>query len=150
MPCDERAEVLALRPGSGMVGDDLHPRPGHGVVVLLRSPRVRGDVLDPVADPGDRLGHAVSPHGHEGQVDVLPVPEIPVRAGDLTVRHLQRVGRGALEVHGLTAEQVGEAAAGAGIALHELSPQQASLEEAFMNLTRDELEFAVELEEAVA
>jgi ABC-2 type transport system ATP-binding protein len=59
-------------------------------------------------------------------------------------------GRGALEVHGLTAEQVGEAAAGAGIALHELTPQQASLEEAFMNLTRDELEFASEMEEAVA
>ena len=58
--------------------------------------------------------------------------------------------RGALEVHGLTAEQVGEAAAGAGIALHELAPQQASLEEAFMNLTRDELEFASEMEEAVA
>jgi ABC-2 type transport system ATP-binding protein len=58
--------------------------------------------------------------------------------------------RGALEVHGLTAEQVGDAAAEAGIALHELSPQQASLEEAFMNLTRDELEFAAEVEEAVA
>jgi ABC-2 type transport system ATP-binding protein len=57
--------------------------------------------------------------------------------------------RGALEVHGLTAEQVGDAAAAAGIALHELSPQQASLEEAFMNLTRDELEFAAEIEEAV-
>jgi len=62
----------------------------------------------------------------------------------------EAAGRGALEVHGLTAEQVGEAAAGAGIALHELTPQQASLEEAFMNLTRDELEFAAELEEAVA
>jgi ABC-2 type transport system ATP-binding protein len=59
-------------------------------------------------------------------------------------------GRGALEVHGLTAEQVGEEAAGAGIALHELTPQQASLEEAFMNLTRDELEFATDVEEAVA
>ncbi len=58
--------------------------------------------------------------------------------------------RGALEVHGLTAEQVGEAAAAAGIALHELTPQQASLEEAFMNLTRDELEFASDMEEAVA
>jgi ABC-2 type transport system ATP-binding protein len=58
--------------------------------------------------------------------------------------------RGALEVHGLTAEQVGESAASAGIVLHELTPQQASLEEAFMNLTRDELEFAAEMEEAVA
>jgi ABC-2 type transport system ATP-binding protein len=58
--------------------------------------------------------------------------------------------RGALEVHGLTAEQVGDAAAAAAIALHELTPQQASLEEAFMNLTRDEVEFAAELEEAAA
>jgi ABC-2 type transport system ATP-binding protein len=58
--------------------------------------------------------------------------------------------RGALEVHGLTPEQVGDTAAAAGIALHELTPQQASLEEAFMNLTRDELEFAAELEEVVA
>jgi ABC-2 type transport system ATP-binding protein len=58
--------------------------------------------------------------------------------------------RGALEVHGMTAEQVGEAAAGAGVVLHELAPQQASLEEAFMNLTRDEVEFAAELEEVIA
>ena len=58
--------------------------------------------------------------------------------------------RGALEVHGLTAEQVGDAAAAAGIALHELTPHQASLEEAFMDLTRDDLEFATEIEEAVA
>ncbi len=58
--------------------------------------------------------------------------------------------RGALEVHGLTAEQVGDAAALNGIALHELTPQQASLEEAFMNLTRDELEFSTELEGAAA
>jgi ABC-2 type transport system ATP-binding protein len=58
--------------------------------------------------------------------------------------------RGALEVHGLTAEQVGDAAAAAGIVLHELTPRQASLEEAFMNLTRDEVEFAAELQEVVA
>jgi ABC-2 type transport system ATP-binding protein len=62
----------------------------------------------------------------------------------------EEADRGAFEVHGLTAEQVGNAAAAAGVALHELTPQQASLEEAFMNLTRDELEFAAELEEAVA
>ena len=48
---------------------------------------------------------------------------------------------GLLEVRGLTAEQVGEEAAAARIVLHELTPHQASLEEAFMDLTRDELEF---------
>jgi ABC-2 type transport system ATP-binding protein len=58
--------------------------------------------------------------------------------------------RGALEVHGMTAEHVGEVAARAGLALHELTPLQASLEEAFMNLTRDEVEFATELEEVLA
>ena len=50
--------------------------------------------------------------------------------------------RGAVEVHGLTATQIGERAAAAGIVLHELAPQQASLEDAFMNITRGELEFA--------
>src|SRR5712692_5837893 len=39
---------------------------------------------------------------------------------------------GLLEVHGLTAAQIGDAAAASGLALHELTPQQASLEEAFM------------------
>jgi ABC-2 type transport system ATP-binding protein len=51
-------------------------------------------------------------------------------------------GRGAVEVHGLSAEAIGDLAAANGIAIHELTPQQASLEEAFMDITRDELEFA--------
>jgi ABC-2 type transport system ATP-binding protein len=49
-----------------------------------------------------------------------------------------------LEVTGLSSEQVGEAAAARGIVLHELSPVRASLEEAFMDVTRDELEFKAE------
>ena len=48
---------------------------------------------------------------------------------------------GFLEVGGLTAEAVGEAAAANRIVLHELTPHQASLEEAFMDITRGELEF---------
>jgi len=48
---------------------------------------------------------------------------------------------GMLEVGGVTAEQVGEAAAANGLVLHELTPHLASLEEAFMDLTRGELEF---------
>jgi len=56
-------------------------------------------------------------------------------------------GLGLLEVRGLTAVQIGEAAAANQLVLHELTPQQASLEEAFMNLTRDDVEFkAAELE----
>jgi ABC-2 type transport system ATP-binding protein len=55
---------------------------------------------------------------------------------------------GLLEVSGLTAQQIGEAAAAQTIVLHELTPHQASLEEAFMDLTRGELEFAASGEEA--
>ena len=51
------------------------------------------------------------------------------------------VSSGLLEVTGLTAEQVGETAAANGIVLHELGTQQASLEEAFMELTRGDVEF---------
>lgn len=51
------------------------------------------------------------------------------------------VGPSVIEVHGLGSEQVGTTAAEHGIVLYELSPQQASLEEAFMELTRDSLEF---------
>ncbi|MDT7537338.1 MAG: type transport system ATP-binding protein [Actinomycetota bacterium] len=48
---------------------------------------------------------------------------------------------GALSVAGLTTDEIGIAAGGAGITLLELSPQAASLEEAFMELTHDSLEF---------
>ncbi|MFN2630038.1 MAG: ABC transporter ATP-binding protein, partial [Gaiellaceae bacterium] len=50
-------------------------------------------------------------------------------------------GSGVLEISGLTAAQIGEAAAASGFVLHELTPQQASLEEAFMELTRDDVEY---------
>ncbi|MEV6011713.1 ABC transporter ATP-binding protein [Streptomyces sp. NPDC051976] len=49
--------------------------------------------------------------------------------------------RGVLEVTGLTSDRIGRIAADAAIALAELTPQQASLEEAFMELTRDAVEY---------
>jgi ABC-2 type transport system ATP-binding protein len=48
---------------------------------------------------------------------------------------------GALAVSGLSTDQVGRLAGAAGITLLELTAQQASLEEAFMDLTRDAVEF---------
>ncbi|MCL6673184.1 ABC transporter ATP-binding protein [Streptomyces panaciradicis] len=50
-------------------------------------------------------------------------------------------GSGALEVDGGKAEHIGELAAQHQIVLHELSPQQASLEEAFMRLTAESVEY---------
>jgi ABC-2 type transport system ATP-binding protein len=48
---------------------------------------------------------------------------------------------GVLQVTGVDSRAVGEMAAAHGIVLHELTPQHASLEEAFVELTRDEVEF---------
>jgi ABC-2 type transport system ATP-binding protein len=45
------------------------------------------------------------------------------------------------EVAGASAEQIGDAAAARGITLHELTPVQASLEEAFMEVTQDASQF---------
>jgi ABC-2 type transport system ATP-binding protein len=49
-----------------------------------------------------------------------------------------------LEIAGLNSEAIGKAACAAGIPLVELTPVQASLEEAFMELTQDAVEFRVD------
>jgi ABC-2 type transport system ATP-binding protein len=49
-----------------------------------------------------------------------------------------------LEVAGLNSEAIGRAACGAAIPLVELTPVQASLEEAFMELTQDAVEYRVD------
>jgi ABC-2 type transport system ATP-binding protein len=46
-----------------------------------------------------------------------------------------------LEVAGIAASEIGDLASQHGIALHELTPLQPSLEEAFMELTREDVEF---------
>jgi ABC-2 type transport system ATP-binding protein len=50
-------------------------------------------------------------------------------------------GGGAFEVDGEKPERIGELAAQQQVVLHELSPQQASLEEAFMRLTAGSVEY---------
>jgi ABC-2 type transport system ATP-binding protein len=50
-------------------------------------------------------------------------------------------GNGTLEVDGAKPEHIGELAARHQVVLHELSPQQASLEEAFMQLTAESVEY---------
>jgi ABC-2 type transport system ATP-binding protein len=47
----------------------------------------------------------------------------------------------ALLVDGASTEQVGDLAAANGIVLHELTAQGASLEEAYMNLTDDAVQY---------
>jgi ABC-2 type transport system ATP-binding protein len=48
---------------------------------------------------------------------------------------------GVLRVGGLAAEQIADLAVERRMALHELAPQRASLEQAYMELTRDAVEY---------
>src|SRR5699024_6030988 len=60
---------------------------------------------------------------------------------DVTIRSTEP---GLLEVVGRSAEEIGELAARSGIALHELTPVRASLEDAYLSLTQDEVEYRSE------
>lgn len=63
--------------------------------------------------------------------DVILGPEIRVSSEE----------PGVLEGEGLTTEQIGNAAARNGFAIHELTAEKTSLEEAFMKLTHNETEY---------
>ncbi|MEA2198594.1 MAG: type transport system ATP-binding protein [Solirubrobacteraceae bacterium] len=76
-------------------------------------------------------------------VELLAGPDVSVDALEPSV----------VEIRGLDSEQVGTTAAENGIVVYELTSQRASLEEAFMELTRDSLEFhtdAVDVEAKAA
>jgi ABC-2 type transport system ATP-binding protein len=64
--------------------------------------------------------------------------------GDAAV---QRIDEGLLEVTGLSGEQIGEIALEARIVISELTPRQVSLEEAFMSLTGDSVEYRANVRE---
>ena len=57
------------------------------------------------------------------------------------------VAPGQLEVAELTSAEIGDLVAGRGLPLHELTPLSASLEEAYLSLTRDEVEYRSETSE---
>ena len=63
--------------------------------------------------------------------DVLSGPDVTITAAEPS----------RLDVSGLTAAQIGDIAAANGIAIHELTPQLASLEDAFMEMTNSSIEF---------
>jgi len=67
-----------------------------------------------------------------------PALEDLLRRGSAVVTQTEH---DALEVTGIESAQIGELAAGAGIVLHELTPINGSLEDAYMQLTADEVEY---------
>ncbi|KQS22869.1 ABC transporter ATP-binding protein [Frigoribacterium sp. Leaf186] len=96
----------------------------------------RGKVLadSPVADViSQASGDAVrvrSPHA-DHLVSLLRGPDVAVTA----------VEPGVVELRGVTAERVGDVAASSGVVLHELTPLVRSLEDAYMTLTQDSVEY---------
>jgi ABC-2 type transport system ATP-binding protein len=70
-------------------------------------------------------------------------PQLEALAGAITARGgtTRPEPDGALAVSGVQISAIGDLARNDGIALHELSPQVASLEEAFMELTRESVQF---------
>ena len=60
------------------------------------------------------------------------------QSADITVT---RTDADLLEIVGVSAAEIGNQAARAGIALHELTPISASLEEAYMALTQNDVEY---------
>jgi ABC-2 type transport system ATP-binding protein len=64
-------------------------------------------------------------------VELLRGPDVPCTA----------VEPGAVEVAGTTAQVIGEAAAAASIILHELTPCAGTLEDSYLSLTADAVEY---------
>jgi ABC-2 type transport system ATP-binding protein len=102
--------------------------------VLVRTP-------DPV-----RLTELITAAGGKVGADSQPASEQEIAGSGQEIAgsgQLATAGQAsALDVTGLEAPKIGELAASAGIVLHELTPR-ASLEEAFLEMTSDSLEFGV-------
>ncbi|MFF2369526.1 ABC transporter ATP-binding protein [Agromyces sp. NPDC058110] len=99
----------------------------------------RGEIIAdaPVADiiAGGTRARVLVRTPHASQLaDLLTAPEIAVIRSE----------GGALEVTGLEAAAIGDLAAQHGFAIHELTPLSASLEDAYMALTADAVEYRTE------
>jgi ABC-2 type transport system ATP-binding protein len=87
----------------------------------------------------DFIEHSAGGHGV-----VVASPDAgalaPLLAGDGATLTSTQADR--FEVRGLSAEAIGDIAAGHGLRLHELAPIEGSLESAYLELTRDTVEYA--------
>jgi ABC-2 type transport system ATP-binding protein len=101
------------------------------LIIIGRGRLIRDmSVIDFVRQSSKQLVHVRSPQAGELR-DLVVGPAVRVSSREPSV----------LEIEGLATEEIGRRAADNGLVLYELTPQQASLEEAFMELTRDEIEY---------
>lgn len=123
---------------------------GEGRTVFISS-----HLMSEMAQTADRLlvigrGRIIAAGPLEEIIGAARVETVRVRAprADELARLLTAEGAdvagpapGELEVRGLPTARIGDAAAEHGIALHELTPVHASLEDAFLSLTSDAVEY---------
>ncbi|KAK1186518.1 ATP-binding cassette domain-containing protein [Streptomyces sp. NBS 14/10] len=82
---------------------------------------------------------------HSGREVLVRSPQAESLRGMLApAEEVRADGVDGLVVTGLDAAEIGALAAAGGVELHELTPRQPSLEQAFMDLTRDALEYHAE------
>ncbi|HWU47257.1 MAG TPA: ABC transporter ATP-binding protein [Humibacter sp.] len=105
-------------------------------VVVLGRGRILADapIGDIIAGATRQLVHVRTPQA-QTLIERIAGPDVTVTTTDA----------GLLEVSGIGAPQIGELAAQAGITLHELTPVGASLEEAYLELTQDDVEYRSEV-----
>ncbi|MFE6966511.1 ABC transporter ATP-binding protein [Agromyces sp. NPDC057679] len=104
------------------------------LIVLGRGEIIADAPVADIIDGGTRPRVRVrSPHASQ-LAELLAAPEVAVLRSE----------HGLLEVTGVDAAGIGDLAAQNGLAIHELTPQNASLEEAYMALTADAVEYRTE------
>ena len=112
------------------------------LIIIGRGRLIRDvSVADFVRDSSKKIVRVRSPQATQLR-DLVLGPDVRVVSDEPSL----------LEIEGLTADQIGQAAADNGLVLYELTPQQASLEEAFMDLTAADVEFrtTIDTQEGIA
>ncbi|WP_410617431.1 ABC transporter ATP-binding protein [Amycolatopsis sp. lyj-109] len=100
------------------------------LIVIGRGKLIADISVDELISTADRGIHVRTPRATDLVRELTPHGATVTSAGS-----------GLLDITGMSAEDIGNRALRAGIPLHELTPQRASLEEAYTELTRDAVEY---------
>jgi len=97
----------------------------------------------------DTVAHVVAQSGHN--TVLVRSPHAEHLAALLSARGTTTTSAapGELTVTGISTDEIGDLAAAHRITIHELSPQHASLEEAFMELTHDSVQYRTNTHAAI-
>jgi ABC-2 type transport system ATP-binding protein len=104
-------------------------------LIVLGRGRVLADApMSEVLADASRVGASVRTPTPAQLAQVLSAPDVSVAV----------LEDGTVEVAGIDAARISELAARAGVALHQLTPLAASLEDAYLALTQDDVEYSTE------